>query len=382
MTARSRRSLQPVMKRSLVLVVSVIAVLGLTAAADPATVAPQVADEGYFIERGADATDDVVGRAVSDARSAGSRFFVVVLVEEPASGATFYADSILDRLPGQEGTVLVVAPETVGWAQNLDIWTTDQLDRALDASLDGDTSDDVVTIFVGELVEPASSAGGNGGWVLLVIVVGIGAAVAFAVWRASRASRRREASQLADLKARARAQVDAVANDILDDEDEIAEAANPSATEHFEAATATYAEAAERLDRASSAREVIEVSADLDEAIWHLDAAEALLDGRPVPDRPQRPTIPAPTPTPTPTPPARSADQQGPGGTAPLPTYHRRSSRRSGFGADDMLKTVIAMQAMRSLSGGGRRSSSRSSRSSGSRSRSSGRSRGGGRRRG
>ena len=352
------------MKRFVLLALAVVALVALTAAAQPADVAPQVADEGYFIERGADATDDVVGRAVSDARSAGSRFYVVVLAEEPASGATFFADSILDRLPGQEGTVLTVAPETVGWAQNLDIWTTEELDRALDSSLDGRTSNDVVTIFVGELVEPSASSGGSGAWILLIVVLGIGAVIAFVVWRGSRSRARREAEQLADLKARARSQVDAIANDILDDEDEVAEAANPVATDHFEAATATYAGAAERLDSATSVREVVEVTADLDEAIWHLDAAEAILDGKPVPDKPERPTVPAAPSVESPT----SAGGPTPStGTAPLPTYERRTTRRSGFGADDMLKTVLAMQAMRSLSGGGRRSSSRSSGSSRSR---------------
>lgn len=362
------------MRRLRILALSLAALVLLVAAADPADVAPQVADEGYFIERGADATDDVVGRAVSDARSAGSRFYAVVLADEPASGATFYADSILDRLPDQRGTVLVVATETVGWAQNLDTWTTDELDRALEASLNGSTSDDVVRIFVDELIEPSS---GGGGWILLGIVVIVGAVVAFLVWRGSRARRRREAEQLDEVKAKARAQIDAIANDILDDEDEVAEAANPEATAHFEHATATYADAAERLERAATPQEVLDIVVDLDEAIWHLDAAEALLDGQPVPDKPARPTVPEPRPEPTAPPPAST------GSAPPLPTYQRRSGRRSGFGADDMLKTVLAMGAMRSMSGGSRRrSSSRRSGSSGSRSRSSGRSRGGGRRRG
>lgn len=364
------------MKR--LLVPALLAAVFVVAAAEPADVAPTVADDGYFIEQGADASVAVVGRAVSDARSEGSRFFVVVLADEPTSGATFYADSILDRLPGQEGTVLVVAPETVGWAQNLDVWTTEELNRALDASLDGRSSDDVVALFVGDLVGSASgsSGSGNGLSVLLVIVVVIGAGIAFVVWWSSRSSKRRRAEQLAQLKAKARAQIDAIANDILDDEDEIAEAKNPQATDHFEEATTIYSGAAERLDGADTATEVVEIASDLDDAIWHLDAAEAILDGRAIPDKPERPAIPDPAPSSSTAPAAR------PGAPPPLPTYQRRSGRRSGFGADDMVKAVIAMQAMRSLSGGGRRNRSHRSGGSSSRSRSSGRSRGGGRRRG
>lgn len=371
------------------LVAALLAGLFVVAAAAPSDVAPIVTDDGYYIQPGSDATDAVVGRAVSDARSAGSRFYVVVLSEEPGAGATFFADSILDRLPDQTGTVLVVAPETVGWAKNLDdVWTTQQLDDALDASLDGATSDDVVQIFVGELVGSPSGGSGDGGggglWIVLLILVVIGGGIAFFVWRGSRSRTRHIAEQLAELKAKAQAQIDAIANDILDDEDEVTEADNPKATQHFESATATYSDASTRLASAATATEVVDITADLDEAIWHLDAAEAILDGKPVPDKPERPTVPAPEPVreePTETP------SYGPSGatTPPLPTYERRSTRRSGFGADDMLKTVLAMQAMRTLSGGRRRSGSShsgSSRSgSSSRARSSGRSRGGGRRR-
>ena len=356
------------------LIPALLAAALVVAAAEPAEVATRVVDDGYFIEQGADATDAVVGRAVSDARSEGSRFFVVVLAEEPASGATFYADSILDRLPGQEGTVLVVAPETVGWAQNLDIWATDQLDAALEASLEGETSDDVVSLFVGDLVgaTSGSTSSGSGLSVLLVIAVVVGAGIAFVVWWSSRSSKRRQAEHLAELKAKARAQIDAVANDILDDEDEVAEAKNPEATRHFESATTIYSGAEERLANADTVEGVVDVAADLDDAIWHLDAAEAILDGKAIPDKPERPSIPDPQLDP-----AMRSEQ-----LPPLPTYERRSGRRSGFGADDMVKAVIAMQAMRSLSGGGRRTRSQGSGGSRSRSRSSGRSRGGGRRRG
>lgn len=368
------------MRRSLVLVVSVLAAAMLVAQASPAEVAPVVAAQGYYIEPGADATDEVVGRAVSDARSSGSRFYAVVLAVEPPSGATFYADSILDRLPNQEGTVLVVAPATVGWAKNLDdTWSDAELNAALEASLDGATSNDVVTIFVGELVGTSSttSGGGNGLWIFLGLVLVIGGVIAFFVWRSSRRRDELAAEQLADLKEKARAQIDAIANDILDDEDEVAEAADPEAASHFQAATTIYAAAAERLEGATTAAEVVEIAADLDEAIWNLDAAEAILDGHPPPPKPKPPTAPAP---PTAAAPEPGTTDEVP----PLPEYQRRSTRRSGFGAEDMISTVVAMQAMRALSGGRSRSSGRStSRSSSSRGRSSsGRSRGGGRRRG
>ena len=370
------------MNRLLTLVLAAIALVTLVAAAAPADIAPQVAAEGYFIERGADATDDVVGRAVSDARSAGSRFYAVVLAEEPASGATFYADATLDVLPAQEGTVLVVAPETVGWASNNDIWSTEALNDALDASLDGSSSNDVVTIFVGELIEPSSSGGSAGLWLLVIGVLVVGG-IGFMVWRSRRSARNRAATALREMKAATQARIDALANDILDDEDEIEESGNAEAGRRFDQATAIYTNVGDDLGRAQSPQAVVVVATKVDEAIWHLDCAEAILDGQPLPPKPEPPK---------PAPPAeRAQPDPRPSSSTPsassLPQYHRRSTRRSSFGAGDVMKTMLAMQAMRSMSGGrsrssGSRSSSGSSSRSSSRSRSSGRSRGGGRRRG
>ncbi len=361
------------------ILIAVSALVFVVAAASPAEVAPVIATDGFFIEVGADATSDEVGAAVFDARSAGGLFYAIVLAEEPPAGATTYADAVLDELPRQEGTVLVVGPQTVGWASNNGIWTSAELDGALDASLDASTSGAVVTAFVAELIQPSSGGGGGGGAWLLVIGVVIVGGVAFIIWRSSRSRRASDAARLVELKAKAQLQIDAIANDILDDADEVSEADNADATGHFEAATAVYGEAAGRLEAATTARQVLDISTELDLATWHLDAAEAILDGRPVPPKPEPPVVPDPVVAP---PPPRTA-QSIPGAPSPLPTYERRSARRSGFGADDMLKTMIAMQAMRSLGGsrlGGSRGGSSSAGRTSSRPRSTGRSRGGGRR--
>lgn len=354
-------------------------------AATPAEVAPVVEVQGFYIDPGADATAEVVGRAVSDARSAGSLFYAVVLVDEPASGATTYADGVLDQLPRTEGTVLVVAPETVGWAANNDIWTTEQLNDALDASLDGRSSEDVVVIFVDALVNP-SSGGSSGLWILLLIIALIGGAIAFFVWRSNKASKRRTADALVDVKEQVQERIAALANDILDDEDEIGSSGNTEASDHFDAAAKIYSQASDRLVAATNEREVLAVSIDVDTGIWHLDCAEAILDGNPPPPKPEPPKPPPPEPAAPQAPPSPSSSHSGTGGSSSLPQYHRRTTRRSSFGANDILTAILAGQAARSMTGNRssrRSSSSKSSRSgSSSRSRSSGRSRGGGRRRG
>lgn len=366
--------------------IAVFAVVFAGAAATPGDVAATAGQDGFFIESGATASPEVVGRSVADARAAGSLMYVVVLADEPPSGATTFADGTLDRLPRAEGTVLVVAPETVGWASNNDVWTSNELDTALDRSLDGSSDDEVVTIFVDALVDPPSE-GASGLWILLIVLVIVAVVVVFFVIRSNRARQHKDAKALEDLRQAAQTQIDALANDILDTEDEVAESDDALVKEHFDAATEIYADASERLAGAGSPAALLTVAAELDRGIWHLDCAEALLDGvalPPEPKPPSTPSVPEPRAVADTGPVARSVGSSTGSSVPPLPEYQRRSSRRSGFGADDMLKTVVAMQAMRSL---GRRSSSRSGGSSsrsggGSRPTSSGRSRGGGRRRG
>ena len=359
------------------IVLAALALVVLTGATPPGDAASVASTTGYFIEDGADATDEVVGGAVSDARNAGSLFYAIVLAEEPPSGATTYAEAVLSDVPNGEGTVLTVAPETIGWAKNNSRWTVEELNEATEASLEGETSDEVVRLFVDSLLGVESSGGGGGFPWFLVIVLAVVVGIGFLIWRGRRNQRASAAAALADLKATAESQIAAVANDILADEQEIGEAGNPDASERFDQATAIYADAAERLQAATTPREVLQISADLDQAIWHLDCAEAILDGEPLPPKPEPPKPPA-----DPTPASASAPQDGGGALPPLPQYQRRASRRSSFGADDMMRTMIAMQAMRSIGGSRRRgSSSRSGSSSASRSRSPGRARGGARRR-
>jgi len=120
-----------------------------------ADIASALTTDGYFVEQGVDATNSVLSDAVADARLSGGALSVVVLAVEPSEGTTTFADAVLDALPSNTGTVLVVGPETVGWSSSDDIWTKNQLDTALDRSLGGATSDDVVTLFAASLAEPS-----------------------------------------------------------------------------------------------------------------------------------------------------------------------------------------------------------------------------------
>jgi len=348
-------------------------------AATPAEVGPIATANGYYIQDGADATPRVLGDAVADARFAGGELSVIVLSTEPPSGATTFADAILDQYGQKTGTILVVAPQTVGWASQGDIWTDGQLDTALTSSLVGDTSDDVVRLFVQGLTSKDAAGSGGGGfgiwWFFGIIGVAIGAFMLFAK-RAANKMRGQARDRVEELRAMAQEQIDTIANDILDLEDEVRVSGNTEAQMHYAAAVETYSTAGERLAAATSGREIVDLDHEFDIAVWNLDAAEAILDGDPVPDKPERPKYepvqqPAPSAPPSPTE-LRPLDPP------------RRSTRQSSYGT---LRSVAEAMAAGALLGPGGgfpgmpgRSSSRSRRGGG-RGRSSPRRRGGGRRR-
>jgi hypothetical protein len=145
-------------------------------------------------------------------------------------------------------------------------------------------------------------------------------------------------------------QVDALANDVLDMEDEVRVANNPEVDGFYNDASDTYRTITERLQKAETPAQLLELSNDLDIAIWQLDCAEAALDGKPKPPRPEPKRL-EPTPRP------ESKDRVTV--PAPRPDYQRRPSRRSSYLGPGMMEILIGV-AGQVLAGGGRRSRPRS----------------------
>ena len=398
-------------------------------AAEADEVAADIADTGVHVEPGADVSPGRVGELVGTVRAEGEMISFVVLASEPVGEAVTFADAVYER--SDQGVVLVVAPETVGWSGTTEVYTADEIDAALDVALDAGSDIELLETFVSELTgQPvtdgdagaASSAGGTS-WLWLLLIAG-GAAVLFFVWRSR--SRRNDDTPLDPRLDEARqvvqTQVDAVANDIIEMEAEVGASDNPEADAHYQAAAALYTEADDGFAAATTPQALVELSNQLDLAIWHLDAAEAILDGKPAPEEPAPRSLPAPETTPPPADgepqdPAPRPDYASPADVEPggpprpsYPDYDRRPQRRSshlGPGLFDILgslaRTMVVGRAVsRSRRSGGifssagtpRRSSSRRSSSGRSSGRSSsggarrssrsgtGRARGGGRRRG
>lgn len=365
------------------LLLAIAALFVLVAAALPTDVAPVLDAQGFYVETGSNADAGAVEAAVAEARFSGGALSVAVLAVEPAGGATIFAGNTLDEMGGI-GTVFVVAPQTVGWESQGDIYTREQLDEATDASLDGGSDTEVVEIFVSTLIdEPVGAAepGGAGGlpwaWILLFVVIAGGA---FVYWRVSRSSKRTEAAAMDSAKAEVKKRLDDVANDIIDLEHDVAASEIVAVPVLYKSATEAYSAALKDYNKAESPAQLMTTAEELDQAIWQLDSVEALLDGKPAPPKPEKPK-------PQPTAPPRSGSSGGsPTNTPPrVPeATYRRPTRRSSSNTTAILTGMLmgAMTSSRRSRGpfsGGYSGSSRSSRSS--RSSSGGRMRGGGRRR-
>jgi hypothetical protein len=369
----------------------IVAVSLLLIAATPGEVVPELEAKGYYIEPGSTASEQVVSGAVSEGRSDGGRLYLVVLSEEPPGGATTFSDSVLDLLG--DGYVVTVAPETVGFAGDGSFWSADEMNAAIDASLNGGSDNQVIELFIAELTdtsifqpfdagEEAAGPGDSGisGWVWLVLIGG-GAVLVILLMR-NRSNRRateRAAAELERVRAMARDKLDEVANDIIEMEDEVDLSEDQEVKAHYQRASATYTEALALTEGVRTPQEMIEVVRGLDLAIWELDTAEALLDGKPIPEKPKPPE------------PRAAPRHDTPSDIA----YRRRSQRRSSYGGNDLMTALMAILAMSGRRGGGwggmpggfagpMRTRSRGPRSSGGGMRGGGfgRMRGGGRRRG
>ena len=333
------------MKRILLAVASLLLV-----AASPDQVVPELEDNGYYIDTGSTASEAVVSDAVFEGRADGGRLYLVVLSEEPAGGAPTFSDSVLDRLGS--GYVVTIAPETVGFAGEGTEWSVEEMNAAIDASLEGGSDDQVVELFISELTgagvvpspggeEPAEGGGGFG-WIWLVVIAG-GALLIFSAMRNSSRKRAEMAgSELEKVKAMAKAKLAEVANDIIEMEHEVELSDNAEVKSHYQSASATYAEALARTEKDPGPAEMLDVVRDLDVAIWELDVAEALLDDKPVPEKPKPPE---------PKPPARQPD---PAPTEkPEESYGRRPERQSSYAGGDLMTALWALLAMSGRGGGG-----------------------------
>lgn len=287
-------------KRLLVPLLVLLMVAAPASAQTTSDAAESVAAQGYYLGPGTDISESRVSDLVSRARSAGYRLSLVVLDSEPPGGAPTFAGAVWDAT-GENGTVLVLTEDGfVGYETDEEL-PRSRVEAALDAADAAGGSDitylsNVVGDLVGEQATPTeqaparSSGGGGGGLLILLLIVGGGALLVwFTMRRSKRAAQARAEGDIASARKEIQAQLDSMANDILDLESS-ARLGGDKAVEYFEAGATVYEHASEQFERAQTLQQLEELSGRLDEAAWQLDAAQAIVEGDPIPPKPERET--------------------------------------------------------------------------------------------
>ncbi len=176
----------------------------------------------------------------------------------------------------------------------------------------------VMAVFA---VRPMSSTRPGGALPRIGVIIAVGLVVLAAVVWQRRAQKRTEKTRIGETRTVIRGQLDAIASDILKLEDEVRAAGNDEALTQYRNATSMYTAAFGEFEAADTAAELTDLATRLDVAIWQLDTTEALLDGNPLPAKPD--TEPA------------AASATGRAG------YQRRAGRSSCFGVSAMIAATL-----------------------------------------
>ncbi|MCH7583750.1 MAG: hypothetical protein IH941_01155 [Acidobacteria bacterium] len=263
---------------------SVMLLVSLPAMASAQTVSDVVSDldDGVYVADGLSVDEGAIHDAVNRARNAGIGLSVVLLDENPGSGATAFADSVLRQLG--TGTVLVLSASNEGMSSS-------EIDQsAIEAALDtGFAAGGGDVGYVDAVVDSITGSGGSFGFiVLLVIVGGLVLLVWWAIRRSDKASKKRRGDLVGEARDEIKAQLDAMANTILEISDLVSASSSGEDNQYLEKAGATYSTALESYEEANDLRALEDLSDRLDEARWQLDAAAAISEGRPAPDKPEK----------------------------------------------------------------------------------------------
>jgi len=108
-------------------------------------------------------------------------------------------------------------------------------------------------------------------------------------------------ARVEEVKSEIEAQLSEAANDILELEDDVLLSDNEEAKDLYYAGSAAYSEFQERLAGATSLAQLDELAEGADLALWQLESADALIEGRERPPKPPaRPEFAPPAATPAP----------------------------------------------------------------------------------
>ena len=286
----------------------------------------------------------------------GGYFKVVVLADSVSrfDDARAYGTDVLDGLGG-DGRVMVISPDEVGLASNVDpAGEVDDAERAAAEALNEGKSLTTATTDAADQLGVEGGGGGGGlGWLWVLLLLALPLLAIFLLWRAAKRMRQGteivSAEQLGNAEATVRAGVDKAANDLLELNDRIDLPDTPEpAKAAFVQGAETFTRAQELLEGADTRPELERAYPVVVEAGWQLDTARALLDGQPAPAQPKPGDLFPPTVVasgPASGEPAGGAVSSDPAvWPAPAPQPHYRQSGSSPW------ITAAAMAAMAMLS--------------------------------
>lgn len=270
----------------------------------PAEIAADAGEQGYYVQPGSESVDNkVLADLVKRMSQQGIRYLPVLIADDLDLGPTVLADGILDVL--DSGTVVVLTPSEFGYA-SVDYDANSRLfDEAARQLADAGSAEEAFVRFAevlalgiggqipgGEDVNqpvPLDSGGGGGfPWLLLLLVAGLVGVVVVAVRGSTRAETRRRSQDLEEARGEIKKQLDAVANEILEDADASGLSDNQQAKDLFEAASKTFQDAMDVFEKSRSLKDLEVIAAALDKARWQLQASQALREGKPLPAEPMQ----------------------------------------------------------------------------------------------
>ncbi|MFV1990862.1 MAG: hypothetical protein ACC652_09010 [Acidimicrobiales bacterium] len=268
------------MKTPLILTIAA-ALLVLNAASALGATRSEIAQEldlrGYYLEPEAEGNINELEQFA--ATNDDPPVYIVSLAADPINGADGLADELrltVDR----QGTILVISPTEIGASS--DLHDADSVNNAVDAALDGLDESFLagITAFAEALGEPNTSSGGGSGWIIFALIaVAIVAGLIFF-------TRRGKKKQTGNARQGLEKELAELSNEILELSEQVSLANNDKATAHFRAGSAAFVELAKRIELATTAPEFVDIDFELDVAAWHMDAAEALINGSAVPTKP------------------------------------------------------------------------------------------------
>lgn len=320
---------------------------------------------GYYIEPWADGDSGSFAELVRYAEGVDDEWYFVSLA---ATVDPDFADQLRDAVSPRGNVVVLFIEDEEYYVTQLSSAYDESTENAALSSFDGDwaTPDEFMRDVVrdldrataGDSSGPSSipdSAGSSRGWWWLAVPVVLGGTV---IWFASRSNKKKQESKALGTAQKIRAEIqtelDELANDVLVLSGPVDLCDKPDAIRHYREATALYVAISDEvpdIDELENAdlKTLSELGARVAHARWQMDAVEAIIDGEPIPDKPQV----APPPEPQKPPPTAPAPRQQMPQRQPRPRVpYSRSPRRSGGGLLDILIAGAGMLGSSRRSGG------------------------------